>query len=291
MVEPSSTPPSTCHDASLALGASAAPDPFWAIALPRPLEVPNARKESLAPLAPMMTLALPSACLRPTTRMARGVSDGRLSHCVPPLAKRTTARPFCAAATVVGRFAGVPCVASLAWPLRSAHRLIALPVAVIVDASDASSQAMIPATWSGGAPGAVGAVRSRRTLPAAPGVATVHGEVLVALSVARNCTRVVPSATTSTLSPTAGAVQVAPSSPEVRCSTVATPDSGSSAVADTVTDAALLQAPVAPDTHTSGGVTSGGSPTADPGTATTAPSARRARSRERRPVRRCPTLV
>ena len=43
MAEPSSVPPRTCQEASLAAGARAAPEPFWAIALPSPLEVPNAR--------------------------------------------------------------------------------------------------------------------------------------------------------------------------------------------------------------------------------------------------------
>ena len=272
MAEPVSTPPRTCHEASLALGARAAPEPFWAMALPRPLEVPNARYESLAPLAPMMTLALPSACLRPATRIARGVRAGRLSHWVPPLAKRTTAWPFCTAATDVGRLPGVVCVASFRWPLRSAQRLMAPPDWVTVEPSAASNQPIRPATWSGGAPGAVGPVRSSRTLPPAPGVASVQAEVLVALSVARNWTRVVPSAVTSTVSPVAGAVHVEPSSVEVRYSTVATPDSGSSAVAVTVSEAALLQAPVAPDTTTTGGVASGGSPAAAPGAARATPA-------------------
>ncbi len=207
-----------------------------------------------------------------------------MSHWPPPEAKRTTARPFWTAATRVGRLPGVVWVASFRLPLRSAQRSTMPPDSVTVEPSDASNQASTPTACSGGVPGAVGAVRSMRTLPPAPGVALLHAETLLALSVARNCTSVTPSSVTATEAPTAGVLQVDPSSVEVRCSTVATPEPGSSAAAVTVTEAALLQAPVAPETTTTGGVVSGSAPEA-PGAAAVTAEIVRTRSSRRRALR------
>ena len=68
--------------------------------------------------------------------LARGVSDGMVSHCVPPLAKRTTARPFWTAATVVGRSSGIgrtisapPCTSGTKDPPALMQFRVALDVA------------------------------------------------------------------------------------------------------------------------------------------------------------------
>src|SRR5215471_9312841 len=64
--------------------------------------------------------------------------------------------------------------------------------------------------------GAVGFVRSRRTVSDAPGLAGTHADVLPALSTDRNCTRVSPSALMVSALPLVGADQVVPPSVEVR---------------------------------------------------------------------------
>ncbi len=77
-----------------------------------------------------------------------------------------------------------------------------------------------------------------RAVPDAP-----KAPVLPALSSARNCTRVSPSAVTTTLAPAVALDQVVPPSTEVRCSCDATPESVSPApLADRVMLATLCQA-------------------------------------------------
>jgi len=77
--------------------------------------------------------------------------------------------------------------------------------------------------------GLVGSVRSSRTVLAAVGLAGSHADALPALSTARNCTSVSPSAVTSTLVPVAGTDQLAPPSVEVRYSSCEKPDPPASA--------------------------------------------------------------
>jgi len=90
-----------------------------------------------------------------------------------------------------------------------------------------------------------------RTLPAPPDVAVLQPLTLPAASVARNWTRVSPSDVTFTVAPVIGEVK-APPLKDVRCWTVATPDAASAALAATLTDAAAVQAPVAPEGVTVG---------------------------------------
>ncbi len=97
-----------------------------------------------------------------------------------------------------------------------------------------------------------GAVRSMRTLPSLPTVAGDQALALPAESVARNCTRVTPSALTSTDAPATGVDQLEPLSVEVRWSVAATAETASALVALTVIVAAFVQVPVAPEADTVG---------------------------------------
>ena len=98
---------------------------------------------------------------------------------------------------------------------------------------------------------ASGPLRSMRTLPVPPLVAVLQALTFPAASVARNWTRVSPSAVTFTDDPVVGEVK-APPLKDVRYWMLATPDDASVALAVTGTEAALVQAPVAPETETAG---------------------------------------